>query len=98
MVWRRTRTNSRTRSIEGELETIAADVAALGGAIGDVASAEARERIQAIRERLDDVAGAATDATRGGLRHVQDTISGRPVVSMLAAFAVGLATATILRR
>jgi ElaB/YqjD/DUF883 family membrane-anchored ribosome-binding protein len=98
MVWRRKRRSSKMRSVKAELETIAADVASVGSAIGDVASAEARERIQAIRERLDDVAGVADDATRDGVERVQDRIRDRPVVSVLAAFALGLATATVLRR
>jgi ElaB/YqjD/DUF883 family membrane-anchored ribosome-binding protein len=98
MARRRTRTNSRTRSIEDELETIAADVAAVGSAIGDVASTEARERIEAIRNRLDDMAAVAGDTARDGMDRVEDSIRGRPVVSVLAAFALGLATATILRR
>ena len=98
MARRRKRTNSKARSIEDDLEAIAADVAAVGSAIGDVASAEARERIQAIRERLDDMAGAAGEAAQDGVERVEDTIRDRPVVSVLAAFALGMVTATLLRR
>jgi len=95
---RRKRASSKSRSIEEELEAVAADVAAVGSAIGDVASAEARQRIQSIRERLDDMAGAAGDATREGVEWAEDTIRERPVISLLAAFALGLVSATMLRR
>jgi hypothetical protein len=44
------------------------------------------------------MAGVADDATRDGVERVQDRIRDRPVVSVLAAFALGLATATVLRR
>jgi len=97
MARRRKRTNGK-RSIEDELATIAADVASVGNAIGDVASTEARERIQAIRDRLDEMADAAGDATRDGVERVEETIRGRPVVSVLAAFALGMVTAAMLRR
>jgi|SRR5215510_11522201 len=98
MARRKTRANSKTRSIEDELAAIAADVASVGSAIGDVASTEAQARIQAIRERLDDMAGAAGEAARDGMEQVEDRIRDRPVVSVLAAFALGLVIATVLRR
>jgi ElaB/YqjD/DUF883 family membrane-anchored ribosome-binding protein len=98
MARRKARTNSRARSIEDELEAVAADVASVGSAIGDVASAEAQERIQAVRERLEDMAGAMSDATQNGLERVEDAIRLRPVVSMLAAFALGMVTARMMRR
>jgi ElaB/YqjD/DUF883 family membrane-anchored ribosome-binding protein len=98
MARRKKSANSKSRSIEDELDTIAADIASLGNTIGDVASAEAREMIQSIRERLDAVARVAGEATREGVGMVEDTIRDRPVFSVLTAFALGFATATILRR
>jgi ElaB/YqjD/DUF883 family membrane-anchored ribosome-binding protein len=98
MARRKKSANSKTRSIEDELDTIAADVASLGNTIGDVASTEAREMIQSIRQRLDAIAGVASDATREGVGMMEDTIRDKPVFSVLTAIALGFATATILRR
>jgi ElaB/YqjD/DUF883 family membrane-anchored ribosome-binding protein len=98
MARRKKGANSKSRSIEDELDTIATDVASLGNTIGDVASSEAREMIQSIRQRLDAIAGVAGDATREGVDMMEDTIRDRPVFSVLTAFALGFAAATIVRR
>ena len=98
MARRKRSANSKSRSIEDELDTIAADVESLGNTIGDVASTEVREMIQSIRQRLDAIAGVAGDATGEGVGMMKDTIRDRPVFSVLTAFALGFATATILRR
>ena len=90
--------NNRVAPIEDELNAIAADVASLGSAIGDVASAEAREMIQSIRQRLDRVATDAGYATSEGIAVVQDTIRERPITFVLAGFVCGWAAAAILRR
>jgi ElaB/YqjD/DUF883 family membrane-anchored ribosome-binding protein len=98
MARRKKRARSKSRSIGDELDAIAADVTSLGSTLGDVASTEARQMIQSIRERLDAIAGVAGDTTREGVGMMEDTIRGRPVVSILAAFAVGFASGAILRR
>jgi ElaB/YqjD/DUF883 family membrane-anchored ribosome-binding protein len=85
-------------SIEDELNTIAADVVSLGNTIGDVASAETREMLQSIRQRLDTIAEESRIATRMRIEMVEDTIRDKPVVSVLTAFALGFGVATILRR
>ena len=96
MARRKKRPSGKSRSIGDELDAIAADVASLGSTLGDVASTEAREMIQSIRERLDAIGDAAGDTTREGVGMVGDTIRGRPVVSILAAFAVGFVSATAI--
>lgn len=99
MVRRKVRTKNRVApSIEDELNTIAADVVSLGNTIGDVASAETREMLQSIRQRLDSIAEEARIATRMRMEMVEDTIRDKPVVSVLTAFALGFGVATILRR
>lgn len=98
MARRKKSTNSRISSVEDELSAIAADVASLGTTIGDVASSEAREMIQSIRQRLDAIADDAGDATRAGVSMVQDTIRDRPVFSVVTAFALGFAACAMLRR
>jgi ElaB/YqjD/DUF883 family membrane-anchored ribosome-binding protein len=85
-------------SIEDELNTIAADVVSLGNTIGDVASAETREMLQSIRQRLDTIAEESRIATRRRMDMVVDTIRDKPVVSVLTAFALGFGAATVLRR
>jgi ElaB/YqjD/DUF883 family membrane-anchored ribosome-binding protein len=98
MARRSKRANSKIRSIGDELDAIAADVASLGSTLGDVASTEAQEMIQSIRDRLDAIAGVAGDTARESVGMLEDTIRNRPVFSVLTAFALGFATATILRR
>jgi ElaB/YqjD/DUF883 family membrane-anchored ribosome-binding protein len=98
MARRKKSTNSRISSVEDELSAIAADVASLGTTIGDVASSEAREMIQSIRQRLDAIADDAGDATRAGVSIMQDTIRDRPILSVVTAFALGFATCAMLRR
>jgi len=90
--------NRATPSIEDELTTLAADVASLGNTIGDVASAETREMLQSIRQRLDTIAEEAGIATRMRMEMIEDAIRDKPVVSVLTAFALGFGAATILRR
>ena len=85
-------------SIEDELNTIAADVVSLGNTIGDVASAETREMLQSIRQRLDTIAEESRIATSRRMDMVVDTIRDKPVVSVLTAFALGFGAATVLRR
>ena len=89
MARRKKSANTKSGSIEDELDAIAADVASLGNTIGDVASTEAREMIQSIRQRLDAMAGVAGDTTRQGVGMMEDTIRDRPVFSVLMAFALG---------
>ena len=99
MARRKVSTKNRVApSIEDELNTIAADVVSLGNTIGDVASAETREMLQSIRQRLDSIAEEARIATRMRMEMVEDTIRDKPVVSVLTAFALGFGVATILRR
>ncbi len=85
-------------SIQDELATIRADVASLGNTLGDVASAEARETIKAIRERLDRLADDAGSATRAGVDMMEETIEERPLVSVAVAFGLGVVLATLMRR
>jgi ElaB/YqjD/DUF883 family membrane-anchored ribosome-binding protein len=98
MARRKKSSNNRVATIEDELNAIAADVASLGSAIGDVASAEAREMIQSIRQRLDRVASEAGYATSAGMEVIQDTIREKPITCVLVGFACGLVTGAILRR
>jgi len=98
MARRKKASNKRLAPIEDELNAIAADVASLGGAIGDVASAEAREMIQSIRQRLDSVASDAGYAASSGMEVIQDTIREKPITCVLVGFACGFVTAALLRR
>jgi ElaB/YqjD/DUF883 family membrane-anchored ribosome-binding protein len=99
MARRKVSTKNRVApSIEDELNTIAADVVSLGNTIGDVASAETREMLQSIRQRLDTIAEESRIATRMRMEMVEDAIRNKPVVSVLTAFALGFGAATILRR
>ena len=98
MARRKVSPKNRHTSIEDELKTVAADVASLGNTIGDVASAETRDMLKSIRQRLDTIAEEAGVATRMRMEMVEDAIRDRPVVSVLTAFALGFGAATILRR
>ena len=84
--------------IQDELATIRADVASLGNTLGEVASAEARETIKSIRERLDRLADDAGSATRAGVEMMEETIEERPFVSVAVAFGLGVVLGTLLRR
>jgi ElaB/YqjD/DUF883 family membrane-anchored ribosome-binding protein len=95
---RKKTTNNRLAPIEDELNAIAGDVASLGSAIGDVASAEAREMIQSIRQRLDRAAGDAGYAASSGMEVIKDTIREKPIAFVLMGFACGFVTAAVLRR
>jgi ElaB/YqjD/DUF883 family membrane-anchored ribosome-binding protein len=92
------RRKRRAGSIEDELSAIAADVTALGGAIGNVASAEVQEMLQSIRQQIDKVASDAGLATTEGMEVIADTIRERPIASVLIGFACGYLTAAIMRR
>ena len=85
-------------SIQDELAAIRADVASLGNTLGDIASAEARETIKSIRERLDRLADDAGSATRAGVDMMEETIQERPLVSVAVAFGLGVVLASVLRR
>jgi ElaB/YqjD/DUF883 family membrane-anchored ribosome-binding protein len=85
-------------TIQDDLETIGADVTSLANTLGDVASAEARDMIQSIRQRLDRMADDAGSATRAGVGAMQDTIEERPFISMAVALGLGVVLASMLRR
>jgi ElaB/YqjD/DUF883 family membrane-anchored ribosome-binding protein len=85
-------------TIQDELATIGADVTSLGSTLGDVASAEARDMIQSIRQRLDRMANDAGSATRAGVGMVQGTIEEKPFISIAVALGVGVVLASMLRR
>jgi hypothetical protein len=98
MARRKKASNNRLAPIDVELNAIAGNVASLGSAIGDVASAEAREMIQSIRQRLDRVARDAEYAASSGMEVIQDTIRKNPIACVLMGFACEFVTAAILRR
>jgi ElaB/YqjD/DUF883 family membrane-anchored ribosome-binding protein len=85
-------------TIQDDLETIGADVTSLANTLGDVASAEARDMIQSIRQRLDRMSDGARGAARAGVGTVQDTIEERPFISIAVALGAGLILASMLRR
>ena len=95
---RKKATRSGVESIQDELMTISADVASLGNTLGEVASVEARDMINAIRARLDRIASDAGSATRAGVGMMQDTIEENPVISVAVAFGLGVVLASMLRR
>jgi ElaB/YqjD/DUF883 family membrane-anchored ribosome-binding protein len=94
---KKTRSNG-VESIQEELATIGADIASLGNTLGEFASAEARDAIKSIRERLDEIAREAGVASRAQIESVQETIQRRPLTSVAAAFGLGFILATIFRR
>ena len=90
--------NSRVHSIENELEAIAADVASLSSTIGDVASAEARQMMESIRQRLDKIADDAGYATSAGVGTVRETIRERPLTCVAVGAVLGFAVGFGIRR
>jgi ElaB/YqjD/DUF883 family membrane-anchored ribosome-binding protein len=98
MTRRKKATRSGFESIQDELATIGADVASLGNALGEVASAEARDMIESIRQRLDRIANDAGSSTRAGVGMIRGTIEDKPFISVAIAFCLGVVLASMLRR
>jgi ElaB/YqjD/DUF883 family membrane-anchored ribosome-binding protein len=97
---KRTRKTARKAppSIEEELAKIRHDLASLGAALGDTASAEASARLTSLRQRVDslaDEAGALTDAS---VEEIRGTITEHPLASVAVAFGLGVLLASVLRR
>ena len=87
-----------TSIIQDELARIESEIAALGQSLGSTASAEARSALSSIRERLDRIAGSASDMTRAGVDAVEETVEDNPLTSLAIAFGVGVAVALLIRR
>ena len=98
MTRRRKTARSGLELIQDDLETLRADVASLANTLGDVASVEAQEMIKLIRQRVDRIADDAGSATRAGMEVARETIEDNPLISVAAAFGLGVVLTSMLRR
>lgn len=87
-----------SRLIENELANIRHGLASLGSALGETASSEASATLKSLRERVDKLADEASDLSDAGVEEIRGTIIEYPLVTVAAAFGLGVILASILRR
>jgi ElaB/YqjD/DUF883 family membrane-anchored ribosome-binding protein len=98
---KRTRQAARkaSTSIHDEISKITNDLASLGSALGENASAEAKATIRSLRQRVDSLADSASSLTEEVVEDVEKTIAENPFIAIGAAFGLGvLLSALLLRR
>jgi ElaB/YqjD/DUF883 family membrane-anchored ribosome-binding protein len=86
-----------TRNLEGEFDVIKddlvklrEDIAKLTASFKDVTSETVRDRVGALRGRIDEIAGDARAQGRHAMDELADHIEERPLTSVLIAFGVGV--------
>lgn len=91
--------------LDAELSRLKTDLGSLTDTLGDVASAEARETLSRVRERLDSLRGDARSAAANlseQAREQADAFEGKvrenPIASVLIALGLGFVLGALLRR
>jgi ElaB/YqjD/DUF883 family membrane-anchored ribosome-binding protein len=86
-----------TRNLEAEFDTLKDDlvklrddIANLSGSLKDATSDTLRERVGAIRGRIDEITSDARAQSRRAVDELADQIEERPLSSVLIAFGVGV--------
>ena len=86
-----------TRNLEGEFDVIKDDlvklrddISKLTSAFKEVTSDTVRDRVGALRGRIDEIAGDAGTQGREAMDELADRIEERPLTSVLIAFGVGV--------
>lgn len=94
-----------TRNLEGEFDVIKddlvklrEDIANLSSALKDVTSETVRERMEALRGRIDELTGDARSQSRQAMDDLADRIEERPLTSVLVAFGVGILLGRLVDR
>ena len=76
--------------LRNDLEALRADLAKVTDSLSGAVNRRARDEVQAIRDRIDALAGDAKATGRQGVRAVEEQIDEHPVMTLFAAFAIGL--------
>lgn len=92
------RTRRALASIQGDISNIRGDLASLGSALGENASAEAKATIKSLRRRFDSLAGDAASLPEEVVEDASNTIAENPFIAIGAAFGLGVVLAALLRR
>ena len=94
-----------TRNLEGEFDILKddlvklrGDIANLSAALKETTSETVHEQVEAIRARLDGIAGDARVQGRQALDGLADQIEERPLASIMVAFGVGILLGRLLDR
>jgi ElaB/YqjD/DUF883 family membrane-anchored ribosome-binding protein len=95
---RRNHRGKSTTSIEEEVSKIKEDLAALGNALGESASAETAAALQSLRQRFDRVAENASAMTGSAIERTGKTITDNPFIAIASAFGVGIVLSAMLLR
>jgi len=86
------------RSLREEISAVSEDVASLAAALGDAASADARARLEAVRQKTDTLADAVGKATSTKLSALEEIVEENPVGSVAVALMLGFIVGSATRR
>jgi ElaB/YqjD/DUF883 family membrane-anchored ribosome-binding protein len=86
-----------TRNLEGEFDVIKddlvklrEDISKLTATFKEATSETVRDRVGALKGRIDEIAGDARTQSREAMHELADRIEERPLTSVLIAFGVGV--------
>ena len=91
-------TQKAVGSLQGDISAMADDLASLGLALGESASAEASAMLKSLRSRLDNLTEDASGLAREEIQQVRGTIAENPLIALGAAIGLGFVLASLLRR
>jgi ElaB/YqjD/DUF883 family membrane-anchored ribosome-binding protein len=85
-------------ALRSDFDSLRKDVGQLVGTLKDSATSRAETELDALRKRLNKIAGDVQTTGRQQLRTVESQIEERPLVSLAIAFAVGVLLGRLLDR
>jgi ElaB/YqjD/DUF883 family membrane-anchored ribosome-binding protein len=91
-------TRRASASIQAEISKIGDDIASLGNALGENASAEAKAMIRSLRQRFDSLTDSAGSLTEEAVGDASKTIAENPLMVVGAAFGLGVVLGALLLR
>ena len=86
------------RSLQGDLEALMDDVGQVAANGKHVGLDKVKERIDLIQEQLNDLVSRTMNGAHESAETVRRSVSEHPITSIAAAFAVGVAAASLLMR
>lgn len=89
---------SSLSDLREDLEQLAKTVKSRGEGISEEAQTWATDQLHGLRERIDDMLGAAREQGDAAVEAARDKIQSHPFASVLSAFAAGMVLSQFLFR
>jgi hypothetical protein len=87
-----------SRHVKPSIDSLLAELSTLKDRVAELARVGAADALASAANGVSHAGSAVTDTADEALTSVRDAILNRPIVSLVGAFALGLALAGLLKR